>query len=490
MKKGLIIIAAALFVAVMALPAMAVEVSISGYYQVRGFYQSNANQGMVTPWDGSSVPAAVDNSSPADADYTDPGDFPGTYGSPEAWWDHFLCLEPVFTITDNLKLHAAIGVFNNQMWGSDKTSGACSCAGQVGVDPFGADATNISWDAAYIEWATPKGTLMVGRMAGNYIYFTGWANTEMCLDRVEYTSPLWNGFGLNAFMEKRQESSATSGNNAADEDIDRYSLVLSYAQPCYSIGAGINYVRDRSGSATGTTWKADQYDYVLGLTANDPTNTYFFEGEIMLNDGDYTDYYGATQDIDRGGWGYYVNLGMKKEALTVGVATAFTSGDDNDSDSDYDVGPASGLDFQPLYIVYGPYGNILNSSLMDTTRKAGYSNTTGEQFGLPGTDGGANDTATGSQVYWLYADYEVNPQLAVHGALAVAYADKVNSSLYQDDEFGTEFDLGLKYQLMSNLAYELHFGYLWTGDFFKGTSANNYNTDDVYQIDHSLTLSF
>ncbi|MEW6328110.1 MAG: hypothetical protein AB1487_11055 [Thermodesulfobacteriota bacterium] len=479
----------------MALPAAAVDVSISGYYQVRGICQSNANQGMITPWDGSSVPAADDNSSPADADYDDPGDLPGSYASPEAWWDHHLQLNPVFKITDNLKLHTAIGIFNNQMWGSDKTSGAVSKAGEVGVDAFGDSATNISWDAAYMEWATSKGTLMVGRMAGNYIYFTDWANTEMCLDRVEYTSPLWNGFGLKAFYEKRAEGSATSGNNIADEDIDRYSLVLSYSQPCYSIGAGINYVRDRYGDADPTvpstsTYKADQYDYVFGLTANDPTNTYFFEGELMINDGDYTDYYGATQDIDRGGWGYYVNLGMKKDALTVGVATAFTSGDDSAGDSDYDVGPASGLDFQPLYIVYGPYGNILNSSLMDTTRKAGYSNTAGEQFGLPAVDGGANDTATGSQVYWLYADYQVNPQLAVHGALGVAYADKVNSALYQDDEFGTEFDLGLKYQLMSNLAYELHFGYLWTGDFFKGTSANNYNTDDVYQIDHSLTLSF
>jgi hypothetical protein len=478
MKKGLVIIAAALFVAAMALPAAAVDLSISGYYQVRGIYQSNADRGTITPWN---------NPTPGDIPTIGTTNF--TYGSPEAWWDHFLCLEPVFKITDNLKLHTAIGIFNNQMWGSSKTSGACCKAGEVGMDAFGDDATNISWDAAYIEWATPKGTLMVGRMAGNYTYFTDWANTEMCLDRIEYNSPRWNGFGLNAFMEKRQENSATSGNNAADEDIDRYSLVFSYARPCYSIGAGINYVRDRSSShPSATGWKADQYDYVFGLTANDPTNTWFFEGELMINDGDYTDYYGATQDIDRGGWGYYVNLGMKKEALTVGVATAFTSGDDNTGDADYDVGPASGLDFQPLYIVYGPYSNILNTSLMDTTRKAGYSNVT--KFGAPEVDGGANDTATGSQVYWIYADYQVNPQLAVRGALGVAYADKINSSLYQDDEFGTELDLGLKYQIMSNLAYELHFGYLWTGDFFKGTSANNYNTDDVYQIDHSLTLSF
>lgn len=468
----------------MALPAAAVDMSISGYYQVRGIYQSNADRGTITPWNGSSVPAATNLN--GDGDTNDAGEL-GHYASPEAWWDHFLCLQPVFKIADNLKLYTAIGIFNNQMWGSDKTSGACACAGEVGVDAFGNDATNISWDAAYIEWATPKGTLMVGRMAGNYIYFTDWANTEMCLDRIEYVSPVWNGFGINAFMEKRQENSVTSGNNAADEDIDRYSLVLSYAQSCYSIGAGINYVRGRSESAATTDpngiWKANQYDYVFGLTANDPTNTYFFEGELMINDGDYRDYCGTTQDIDRGGWGYYVNLYMKNDALTVGVATAFTSGDDNAGDTDYDAGPASGLDFQPLYILYGPYSNILNTSLMDTTNKAGYSNSS--QFGNP-----TGSTATGSQAYWLYADRQVNPQLSVHGALGVAYADKVNATCYQDDEFGTELNLGLKYQIMSNLAYELHLGYLWTGDFFKGAAGDNYDTDDIYQIDHSLTLSF
>jgi hypothetical protein len=135
-----------------------------------------------------------------------------------------------------------------------------------------------------------------------------------------------------------------------------------------------------------------------------------------------------------------------------------------------------------MYVLYGPQSNILNTTLVHPSQKAGYSNAS--QFDYTAA------TATGSQGYWIYADYTVNPQLALHGALGVAYADKINSALYQDDEFGKEFDLGLKYQIMSNLAYELHFGYLWTGDFFKGASTDNYTTDDVYQIDHSLTLSF
>ena len=43
--------------------------------------------------------------------------------------------------------------------------------------------------------------------------------------------------------------------------------------------------------------------------------------------------------------------------------------------------------------------------------------------------------------------------------------------------------------VLDELAYELHVGYLWTGDFFKVGDAS-VRTDDIYQIDHSLTLSF
>src|SRR4030042_3813706 len=91
MRKNFVLLWAVLFVAAMALPAMAVEVSISGYYQVRGFYQSNADRGTITPWD---------NPTPGDVPTIGTTNF--TYGSPEAWWDHFLCLEPVFSVNDNL----------------------------------------------------------------------------------------------------------------------------------------------------------------------------------------------------------------------------------------------------------------------------------------------------------------------------------------------------------------------------------------------------
>jgi hypothetical protein len=452
MKKGLIIIAAALFVAAMVLPAMAVDMSLSGFYRVRGFYQSNADQGAVTPWDAGSGPG-------------------GAYADPEAWWDHHLQLNPVFKIADNLKLVTRVSAFNNQMWGSARTSGAIADGDFTPPTFNGADADNIRFNRAYIEWATPKGTLKIGRMAGQYTFFLPFGNTELDADRIVYVSPAYSGFNVVLGHEKRQELSATTAPNAADTDEDRYFAILQYACP----GLYIAYAPDWYRNRTTATAQDDKYNHNFCLKLNDPTNTYFFEGELQLRKGEVDNDTGTDYDYD--GLGYYAAVGMKKGPLTVALATAFCSGDDSSTDSDYKQGTPFGLDFQPLYIATGPYSNITTSQ----TGSYGGAMTNVTLSGLPA---GSN---TGAKAYVLSADYQVDPQLALHGALGLAYADKTASGV--DDEFGKEFNLGMKYQIMNNLAYELHFGYLWTGDFFKA-GANNYRTDDIYQIDHSLTLSF
>ncbi|MEW5949658.1 MAG: hypothetical protein AB1711_09660 [Thermodesulfobacteriota bacterium] len=449
MKKGLIIIAAALFVAAMVLPAMAVDMSLSGFYRVRGFYQSNANAGKVTPWDG-----------------TNPKTTNG-YGSPDAWWDHMLQLNPVFKVADNLKLVTRVSMFNNQMWGNDNTSGAVAGKDALSADSFNSDAENIIFNRAYIEWATPKGTLKIGRMAGNYTFFLPFGNTELDADRIVYVSPNYSGFNAVLGHEKRVEGSVTDGNNDADADHDRYFAILQYACPGLYIGYAPDWYRDQ----TTATANIDKYNHNFCLKLNDATNTYFFEGELQFRTGEVDN--DSTTDYDYDGMGYYAAAGMRKGPLTVALATAFCSGDDNSAaTTDDEQGTPFGLDFMPLYIATGPYSNIL------TSQTGGYGNAMTAIDSIPNT---------GAQAYLISADYVVDPQLAVHGALGVAYADKTSSGV--DDEFGKELDLGLKYQLMSNLAYELHFGYLWTGDFFK-VGTNNYTTDDIYQIDHSLTLSF
>ncbi|MDD5713263.1 MAG: hypothetical protein PHY31_10980, partial [Smithellaceae bacterium] len=60
---------------------------------------------------------------------------------------------------------------------------------------------------------------------------------------------------------------------------------------------------------------------------------------------------------------------------------------------------------------------------------------------------------------------------------------------YVGDEYGKELDITAKVQLTSNLEYMIGAGYLWTGDYFKGTSSSNEVGND-YLIIHKLTFSF
>jgi hypothetical protein len=81
---------------------------------------------------------------------------------------------------------------------------------------------------------------------------------------------------------------------------------------------------------------------------------------------------------------------------------------------------------------------------------------------------------------------------------AVAYAQaqkKPNSTMapggvdYLSDVYGTEVDLTATYKIYDNLSYMVGFGYLFTGDYFKGTDVNAKLTND-YILMHRLTLTF
>lgn len=448
MKKTLIIMCAALFVAATVLPALAVDMSMSGFYRVRGIYQSNAEGGSITPYDNS--------------------------GSSNAWWDHMLQIDPVFKVSDNLKLVTRVSMFNNQMFGNGNTSGGVNAGGGINFKSFGNAADNILFNQAYIDWNTSVGKVKVGRMSGYDNHFLAWANTTLDADRVMYCSPTSGGFNFEVYTEKQAEVDALAV-GASDRDLNRYGALLQYAKPGLFVGYALDYYRDRTNSAPPSVgFTADYFTHTLCLKASG--SMLFFEGEAQIQHGDVADYYGATADVSRSGFGAYGNLGVKTAGVTAGVGVAYTSGDDNGTDDDFEVGPGSGLDFQPLYIIYGPLSNVLNTTLTNPAAWAGPSN--------------GGNSATGSLAYWVYADYSVDPKLTLHAALGYAQADTTNSTVYEDDSIGTEVDLGLKYQIMNNLAYELHGAYMLTGDLYKGPAGSGLETDDVYQIDHSLTLSF
>jgi len=57
------------------------------------------------------------------------------------------------------------------------------------------------------------------------------------------------------------------------------------------------------------------------------------------------------------------------------------------------------------------------------------------------------------------------------------------------DRVGWEVDLGLAYKFLNHFAYEVHFGYMDTGELFRDSNSFN-DVDNITIITNKLTMSF
>jgi hypothetical protein len=80
------------------------------------------------------------------------------------------------------------------------------------------------------------------------------------------------------------------------------------------------------------------------------------------------------------------------------------------------------------------------------------------------------------------------PQLDAMLSVSYATADKKPKN-FVGGTYGWEIDVTNTYKITNNLSYMLGVGYLFTGDYYKGTGVNNKVTDD-YMLLNKLTLSF
>lgn len=86
------------------------------------------------------------------------------------------------------------------------------------------------------------------------------------------------------------------------------------------------------------------------------------------------------------------------------------------------------------------------------------------------------------------AEYLATPDLAFHGVIGVTEGSwDANASL--DSKSSWEANIGVVYRLFNSLSYEVHFGYMDTGDVFK--QAGTYSeVDSVIMVSNQLTMSF
>ncbi len=438
----------------MAVPAMAVEVDISGTYRARGIAVQDQTMRSNT-------------------------------GSTDASMDMRLRVQTVFKVSDDLKVTVRFDALDKQWGTSDSVSATTTNATVTAVGGVGHTHTattaqtfgnNIDFDRAYMTFNTGIGKFDIGRMAGGT-----WAgdvfDTAYDSDRIKFTTKLGDLILIYIFQKHLEADAGGIAGTNADSDYDIHWIAPIYKTESWSAGVLAGYARSMGSSDTNVA--STQFDTNVTIVVP------YFKGkfgnfsvfaELFSLQGDASDYdiAGSPTDVDKDELAYNVELGLSLGAVNLELGYVFTSGDDGTNaaeDSSFTYG--TGDEWEKMFILNGSTGGFTGAGVL-----GGLGNL---------SQNGA--IAHGTKQIYGGASFAVNDQLNVGVLLSYAEADET-PALWKD-EYGSEIDLIVKYKLMDNLNYTFKAAFLDAGDYYYGaTGVAPANFEDVTAFWHVLQVNF
>ena len=446
MKKFLVVLFALGLVAAFSLPAAAVDVKFSGYYSVWGFYDDNHSLG-----DGDKESLS------------------------HAFYSQRLRLNTVFQVAEGLKLTTACDIME-KMWGTEDSRHMGGEKGDVYYDVD--DEQNIDFDKVYVSFDVPFGTFHVGYMPDNRYGTVFGDDIYTNLGIIRYTGAT-GPWTYCAYITKKQELDAYSDPDQSDADEDWYTAFVNYNWASGEAGVLYRYVNDKSESFKYRGWTVKDfgcYDlqyHVLTPYAKATFGPIYVEGQIYYVFGnDALEWSSGVDedDMDVDSLSAYVMAKVDLQQFYVGAQIAYAQGDDDMDDDEINDLANGGSRYNPCLILW-------NWELNHWMGNTGNAN-----------DFGAGDEMKNAFLYQVFAG--CRPIEKLHVKAALAYAEPDEKVQGNDDEYGTEFDITATYKIYDNLAYTVGFGYLWTGDYFKGVKGGGGKVDDNYLVMNNLKLTF
>ncbi|HEX9714277.1 MAG TPA: hypothetical protein VGA28_01165 [Desulfurivibrionaceae bacterium] len=385
----------------------------------------------------------------------------------DAYWLHTFEMKPTMKVNDKISMSATIRLADDTFWGGQ--AGGDTAAGRG----IGEAAGDVEVWQLYMDYASPIGKMRFGRTPAGP-YGTAFNDPDLRRDRVMlWPSFLASGpFSTLFYIQKNTENTQVgTANDETDADSDTYTARLYYKTDSVDTGLNYSYMNDM----TDDTLSNRKYD--LTVYGKFKMDNFFLNGELTHFFGEKDWDAAATLDRDYDSWGGMLQVGAKLDALTPSLMYIYASGQDRNATAanggdieSFLTANGTGDLFEPLYILTGRHTGMLNNDIFAVNTAM---------------------TTAGVHAVIAAADYAVSNQLKLHGAIGYAQADEAETATYtnRDDEYGWEYNIGAAYKLLDNLTYEAHFGYLDTGDFFKSTATTD-DTENVYVLTHSLTMTF
>jgi hypothetical protein len=369
-------------------------------------------------------------------------------------------------------------------WGANRSTPGTTLV----IDSAGtvAENQNIAFDWVYVDYVSPIGTFDVGYMNDSSTG-TIFGNSLAPAPRIKYSYPL-GPLTLNAAYTKVLDGSVNAGTGVSnttpsgvtDADNDKYGLEAVYKWKNGLAGLNVNYYRYANTRPTADNQKTYfvYTPYAIAKFGPVDLQTEFNYAVGKLKAYDST----IGQDVRMENYSGWIDATATFGPVYFGGTVAYVSGDDPNTTDKQEGGTLTGgRDWSPALIMWSYDRSMWIGELASSA-------TTGNGFGTSGLTNGL--------LYQGRIGVRPTDKLDIMASLTYATVDKKPKTgnvpagaEYVDNSFGTEFDIMATYKITNNLTYMLGYGYLWTGDYFKGTNVTNIVQND-YMVINKLTLTF
>ena len=320
------------------------------------------------------------------------------------------------------------------------------------------DKTKTTTDAnANVIFGRTGGRVGVGTNRWHIDFAVPGSALRMRLGREDWTSPdkeifdsagasrkpgiglygkLSKNMSLSTFMFRAGASGSGRTVGTADEDVDSYFAALGIkVSPTTTLTPWVAMHRDGKGkSLTYAALHAKAKVGIFGVSAT---------GVSVGGD--------ASSTMDASGWALLVRSSASLGKMTLMANLTMLSGDDNDGDNE--VGEFSKLFPNAGDIVSGVLiSGRGNTMLIDANERIAGNQSTGKL-------GRTNGAVIGE----LGVKYKVTKTFDL--AAGVYVYNSAENDAEGDEDYGTEFDVGMQWKIYPNLALRAGFAYLSAGDY-------------------------
>jgi hypothetical protein len=469
MKKFYLVLFAGVLITAFSMPAVAADIKFFGSYYAIGQWASNYSL--------TNDASGKDNASR------------GTYGQR-------LRVSTVYQVADGLKLTTSFDALE-RAWGQENSIGtpnpsntypaAAPATGLFGSGTGVNVENNISWERAFVTFNLGPGFFDVGYMSDGWWSPIAFGNTSGGAGPIIRYTALFGPVTLSAYWEKCRE---TQFDPAVYEpgDWDRYALQGAYKWK--SGQAGLQLLWEKYEAS-----KPEQYDiwntlynvpfaakmdyYEISPFFQAKLSVVDLEGKLYWTLGKFKPTAGGN-DLDIDGFSAYLNGKVNIGPAYIGGMFTYIKGQDPNDVNHATLSHGGGRDWDPTLML----GNDKFAKWLGGR----YAKTIG--WGTP-SGGLAFRGGWNEQNVWIYqgyAGFKPIPKLELRAAFSYLNQDKELNG-YVNDHIGDELDITATYKIYPNLEYTVGFGYLWAGDFFKGTSANA-DIKDCYLLMHQIVMTF